>query len=215
MAAQTIINWEPPTTFYIYNGELYCKPCGNELVEKFNDALDKDVHGHLKPLAPWDYEDSNSWPQEYPQRSGETDSPDHCGVMDCQRFLGRTLTEDGVEYVKRLAGEDLDQHGAIGDVVQGWLDYYGITLDQTDGEDMTTIIDCVACDCDHAGRGEDGYSLNGICCSRCCSCANCDGERNLNQDQDALDTILSYPICEDCTHRHLPAENCLVCDCRE
>ena len=131
MAAQTIINWEPPTTFYIYDGELYCKPCGNELVEKFNDALDKDVHGHLKPLAPWDYEDSNSWPQEYPQRSGETDSPDHCSVMDCQRFLGRTLTEDGVEYVRQSAVDDLDQHGAIGDVVQGWLDYYGITLDQT------------------------------------------------------------------------------------
>ena len=141
------INWNPPATLYIYNGDLYCQPCGKALVEQFNDALDKDVHGMLDwSNHPDLYEDSNSWPQEYSRHDGETDTPDHCSASisivgddgltrfsTCQRFLGRTLTPDGVAYVQQSAVDDLDQYGAIGDVVQGWLDYYGIDLESIDG----------------------------------------------------------------------------------
>ena len=139
------INWDPPATLYIYNGDLYCQPCGRALVEQFNDALDKDVHGTLRPLTPWDYEDSNSWPQEYSRGEGESDTPDHCGTMDCQRFLGRTLTPDGIEYVKQSVFHDLDQYGAIGPVVEGWMDFYGIDLDidgyyGVDGIDLASAV---------------------------------------------------------------------------
>ena len=140
------INWNPPATLYIYNGDLYCQPCGRALVEQFNDALDKDVHGTLRPLTPWDYEDSNSWPQEYSRGEGESDTPDHCSASisivgddgltrfsTCQRFLGRRLTDDGIEYVKQSVFHDLDQYGAIGPVVEGWLDFYGIDLESIDG----------------------------------------------------------------------------------
>ena len=128
----TDINWDPPATLYIYNGDLYCQPCGKALIERFNGALDKDVHGMLDwSNNPDLYEDSNSWPIEYSRGEGESDTPDHCET--CQRFLGRTLTDDGVEYVKQSVFDDLDQHGAIGDVVQGWLDHYDIDLESIDG----------------------------------------------------------------------------------
>ena len=45
-------------------------------------------------------------------------------------------------------------------------------------------------------------------------CKHHDSSEFSNEDK-LMETILSYPICEDCTHRHLPAENCLVCNCRE
>ena len=128
------INWNPPATLYIYNGDLYCQPCGKALVEQFNGLLDADTRNVLGwSNNPDLYEDSNSWPQEYSRHDGETDTPDHCGTMDCQRFLGRTLTDDGVEYVKQSAFDDLTLRGTIGDVVQGWLDYYGIDLESIDG----------------------------------------------------------------------------------
>ena len=48
--------------------------------------------------------------------------------MNCQRFLGIPLTSDGIQYVKDSADEQLQRDGKIGDVVQGWIDYYGIEL---------------------------------------------------------------------------------------
>ena len=149
------INWDPPATLYIYNAALYCQPCGKALVEQFNGALDKDVHGTLQPLTPWDYEDSNTWPQEYSRHDGETDTPDHCSTMDCQRFLGRRLTDDGVEYVRQSAVDDLDQHGAVGDVVQGWLDHYGIDLESIDGYygvDGIDLASAVGIECETEGK---------------------------------------------------------------
>ena len=141
------INWNPPATLYIYNGDLYCQPCGKALVEQFNGLLDADTRNVLGwSNNPDLYEDSNSWPQEYSRHDGETDTPDHCSASisivgddgltrfsTCQRFLGRTLTPDGVAYVQQSAVDDLDQYGAIGDVVQGWLDYYGINPESIDG----------------------------------------------------------------------------------
>ena len=148
MTEATTINWNPPATHYIYKADLYCEPCGMAKIEQLNEALDKDIrevglietdqdliayevlveHGMLNwSNNPDLYEDSNSWPQEYTRGDGESDSPDHCAK--CDRFLGRHLTDDGIEYVKRSADEDLDQHGAIGDVVRGWMDFYGIELE--------------------------------------------------------------------------------------
>ena len=130
MTETTTINWDPTATLYIYNADLYCKPCGKAKIEQLNEALDKDVHGMLDwSNHPDLYEDSNSWPQEYHRGEGESDTPDHCGNPQCSRFLGRNLTDDGIEYVKESAREELDRDGAIGAVVQGWLDFYGISID--------------------------------------------------------------------------------------
>ena len=130
MTTQNTIDWNPTATLYIYNADLYCKPCGKAKIDQLNEALDKDVHGTLDwSNNPDLYEDSNSWPQEYHRGEGESDSPDHCGNPRCSRFLGRNLTDDGIAYVKESAREDLDQPGAIGEIVQGWLDFYGIELE--------------------------------------------------------------------------------------
>ena len=65
MTETTTINWDPTATLYIYNADLYCKPCGMAKIEQLNAALDKDVHGTLDwSNSPDLYEDSNSWPQE-------------------------------------------------------------------------------------------------------------------------------------------------------
>ena len=147
------INWNPPATLYIYNAALYCQPCGKALVEQFNDALDKDTRNVLGwSNHPDQYEDSNSWPIEYSRGEGESDTPDHCET--CQRFLGRTLTEDGVEYVKQTAQEELTD-GGIGDVVQGWLDFYGIDLESIDGYygvDGICLASAVGIECETEGK---------------------------------------------------------------
>ena len=128
MPEATTINWNPTATLYIYNADLYCKPCGITIIEQLNEALDKDTRNTLGWTNHPDlYEDSNSWPQEYTRGDGESDSPDHCGK--CSRFLGRNLTDDGIAYIFEHYWEDLDRDGVIGEVVQGWLDFYGISID--------------------------------------------------------------------------------------
>jgi len=141
MTTQNTINshpddiiWTPTATLYIYSASLFCKPCGEDIQLELN-ALNCDCPGGISDCdgscnwgeTPGYHDDSNSWPQEYSQYNGESDTPDHCGK--CQRFLGRNLTDDGIAYVQESAREELDRDGVIGDVVQGWLDFYGIELE--------------------------------------------------------------------------------------
>ena len=118
------INWNPPALVFMYSGGLYCPDCASE--------IEHDLIGQGLAMCKGS-DDSNTWPVAFSASDGETDTPDHCSTMDCQRFLGRRLTDDGVEYVKESVFHDLDQYGAIGDVVQGWMDYYGIDLESIDG----------------------------------------------------------------------------------
>ena len=111
------INWDPPKTWYMYAADCHCPECADAIM----------AHSRTLPdyLPEWESaNDSDTWPIEFPRGEGEADSPDHCGNIGCQRFLGRNLTEDGVEYVRQTALEELDQHGGVGPIVQGWLDYY-------------------------------------------------------------------------------------------
>ena len=135
----TDINWTPQDTYYVYNADTYCKDCGHRIQrellikrwnilsidEWFTSDLDK-THGIEVFNDSMNFVDSNSWPQSVLALQGETDSPDHCGNIYCQRFLGIPLTSDGILYVQESASEDLERDGKVGDTVQGWLDYYGI-----------------------------------------------------------------------------------------
>ena len=118
------INWNPPALVFMFDGGLYCPDCASE--------IEHDLIGQGLAMCQGS-DDSNTWPVSFSARDGETDTPDHCSTMDCQRFLGRRLTDDGIECVKQSVFHDLDQYGAIGPVVQGWLDYYGINLESIDG----------------------------------------------------------------------------------
>ena len=139
----TDINWTPQDTYYVYNADTYCQDCGKSIQNQvmLDDWSDTDM---TVPFEEWQthpetecdnceygkcpqtYEDSNCFPQATYRHEGEADAPDHCGNMDCQRFLGISLTSDGILYVQESASEDLERDGKVGDVVQGWLDYYGI-----------------------------------------------------------------------------------------
>jgi hypothetical protein len=105
------INWDPPALVFVNGDSLYCPDCA--------DVGRRSQANNIFAVTAW-----------FGSNEGETDSPDHCANGWCQRFLGRTLTADGVEYVKQLAVEDLDlECDPSPDVVQGWLAYYGIELD--------------------------------------------------------------------------------------
>ena len=117
MTQKLAINWHPPATLYLYQADLYCPDCAH--------GIEHDLTGQGFALCQG-MDDSECWPVEYSSRDGESDSPDHCG--SCHRFLGRALTDDGVEYVRQAVMGDLDQYGTIREVVQGWLDFYGIDL---------------------------------------------------------------------------------------
>ena len=137
MPDQLTINWTPPANWYIYDADLYCPDCASN--------IEHDLIGNGFALCQG-MDDSNTWPVPYSRGEGESDSPDHCG--NCHRFLGRHLTDDGVEYVKQAASGDIDQHGAIGEVVQGWLDYYEIDLDGYHGADGVCLASAVGIECE-------------------------------------------------------------------
>ena len=115
MTTPNTINWDPPATHYIYCADLYCPDCAKD--------IERDLIGQGFALCQG-MDDSDNWPVPYSRGDGESDTPDHCGK--CSRFLGRNLTSDGIAYVEDHAREELDRDGAIGAVVQGWLDFHGI-----------------------------------------------------------------------------------------
>ena len=115
------INWDPPATLYIFEANLYCPDCAK--------GIERDLISQGYALCQG-MDDSDSWPQEYSRGEGETDSPDHCGNIGCQRFLGRNLTEDGVECVKRwVAYVKKEQQLSNYPIIKGWCDFYGIDFD--------------------------------------------------------------------------------------
>ena len=120
MAEKLAINWEPPATIYMFEADWYCPDCAK--------GIERDLIGEGFALCQG-MDDSDCWPVPYSSGEGESDSPDHCGNHECRRFLGRNLTDDGIEYVKELAAEERDRDGVIGEVVQGWLDFYEINVD--------------------------------------------------------------------------------------
>ena len=121
MAEKLAINWHPPATIYMFEADWYCPDCAK--------AIERDLIGEGFALCQG-MADSDCWPVTYSSGAGESDSPDHCGDPQCSRFLGRNLTDDGVQYVKDQAAEELGRDGGIGEVVQGWLDYYAIELEE-------------------------------------------------------------------------------------
>ena len=124
MTNVTTINWDPPATHYIYSAELYCPDCAKD--------TERDLIGQGMALCQGS-DDSNTWPVPCSRGEGESDTPDHCGK--CSRFLGRNLTDDGIEYVKEQVRElaFMALHGNYStvpsyEIVQGWCDFYGIEL---------------------------------------------------------------------------------------
>jgi hypothetical protein len=104
---------------YMWSADLYCGPCGEAIAATLPD-----------PDA-WEREhpDSNSYceifgePVGYDSSEGESDTPDHCG--ECEIFLERNLTEEGVRYVRDAIRELALGYGRD-EIVQQWAEFYGI-----------------------------------------------------------------------------------------
>lgn len=98
---------------YMFEADLYCAPCGEAIAATLPEPDE------------WEREhpDSDSYPVAYDSSEGESDTPDHCG--ECQLFLERNLTEDGIEYV-RDAIRDLALGYGRDEIVKGWSEFYGI-----------------------------------------------------------------------------------------
>ena len=136
------INWNPPALVFMFDGGLYCPDCAS--------GIERDLIGQGLAMCQGS-DDSTIWPVAFSSTHfGETDSPDHCET--CQRFLGRTLTEHGVEYVKQTAQEELAD-GGIGDVVQGWLNFYSyIEIDGYYGVDGIDLASAVGIESETEGK---------------------------------------------------------------
>jgi hypothetical protein len=100
---------------YMFEADWYCKPCGEAIAATLPD-----------PDA-WELEhpDSNSYPVACDSSEGQSDTPDHCGNRDCEMFLERSLTEDGIEYVLDSARELALGHGR-NEIVQQWVKFYDL-----------------------------------------------------------------------------------------
>ena len=97
---------------YIFNGDIYCKPCGEGIAAALPNPDAWEI----------DHPDSTIYPVAFDSSEGETDSPDHCG--ECNLFLERRLTEDGILYVQMEMA--LDNSDGTNDIINEWADFYDI-----------------------------------------------------------------------------------------
>lgn len=102
---------------YIYNAAIYCEDCATDIIDK------------LKAENIADEGDSDSFPQgPYPDGGGESDSPEHCDNCNC--FLENELTPDGRDYVLNLIRENITNKRGSTDILEEWIDYYNITIEE-------------------------------------------------------------------------------------
>jgi hypothetical protein len=108
---------------YVYNADLYCADCGRDIIANL-----RELGGKPDPDG-----DSEQWPQgTYSNGGGESDTPCHCGAgAECLNaievdghwvgaFLENPLTDEGREYVKSKAREELTE------LVKLWCEFYDI-----------------------------------------------------------------------------------------
>ena len=110
---------------FMFQADWFCEPCGEAIKETIDIAtLPYPGEGLFRE---W-YLDSDSFPIEYDSSEGESDTPDHCANMECELFLERNLTEDGIAYVRDAVEELKFGHGR-NEIVQEWVDYYDIEIE--------------------------------------------------------------------------------------
>ena len=127
---------------YDYNADRYCEKCGLEIIKQL-DELDQielensndlthrsatyytDSDGNAVLM---DYNDSNNYPQKTRISEIDPGAPDHCG--NCHVFLEHSLNEECENYVLQTVYCDLSMYGEIGPIVQQWIDFWKIDINQ-------------------------------------------------------------------------------------
>jgi len=128
---------------YVYQGNLYCKDCGETIQENLAEIDLSPAHPDME-----DTYDSDEFPKgPYSNGGGESDYPQHCGAgpncvnaieLSSGRRIGvwleNPLTLIGVEYVQ----DEISREGLSGfvrgltasrEVVELWAEYYADVLD--------------------------------------------------------------------------------------
>ena len=110
---------------YIYNADLYCEDCGDDIrATLLRDGCKFD------PDDETSYDSSDFPKGPYPDGGGEADCPQHCGsgpkcinateLSDGNKvgvWLENELTTDGVKHIKEAIQEG-------GEVTKLWAGYY-------------------------------------------------------------------------------------------
>ena len=107
------------TFCYDYNADRYCEKCGLEII--------KQIHA-TENIDELEITDSNDYPQKNHISDIDPGTPDHCG--NCNVFLEHTLNEECKNYVLETVYCDLSMYGEIGPIVQQWVDFWEIDINQ-------------------------------------------------------------------------------------
>ena len=130
------------TFCYDYNADRYCEKCGLEIIKQLDELDQIELENSLDLVhrsntfytdsdgktVLMDYNDSNNYPQKNHISDIYPDSPDHCG--NCNVFLEHTLSEECKNYVLETVYCDLSMYGEIGPIVQQWIDFWEIDINQ-------------------------------------------------------------------------------------
>ena len=111
---------------YDYNADRYCEKCGLEIIKQINKT---------ENIGELELTDSNDYPQKTRISDISPGSPDHCG--NCHVFLEHTLNEECKSYVLETVYCDLSMYGEIGPIVQQWIDFWKIDINEDD--DIKTL----------------------------------------------------------------------------
>lgn len=96
---------------YIYQASLWCDDCGDE-IKRMLDCADRDDSFD---------DDSEHYPQ-WGSDDSESDCPEHCD--GCGKFLGNSLTSDGVDYVVSTVRDDLEEGRVDSIACTVWKPFY-------------------------------------------------------------------------------------------
>jgi len=120
---------------YDYNADRYCEKCGLEIIKQihktdiFKWAIDLEKELTMEELVEkLELTDSNNYPQKNHINDIDPGTPDHCG--NCNVFLEHTLNEECKNYVLETVYCDLSMYGEIGPIVQQWIDFWEIDINQ-------------------------------------------------------------------------------------
>ena len=120
---------------YDYNADRYCEKCGLEIIKQihktdiFKWAIDLEKELTMEELVEkLELTDSNNYPQKNHINDIDPGAPDHCG--NCHVFLEHSLNEECENYVLETVYCDLSMYGEIGPIVQQWIDFWKIDINQ-------------------------------------------------------------------------------------
>ena len=92
---------------YIYNADVYCSDCGEQIIKTLNPSQDTG--------------DSDDYPQG-PTDQGESDCPEHCG--SCGVFLENSMTDEGYRYLREMLSDaPVNEDQAA--LHATWIAFYG------------------------------------------------------------------------------------------